>query len=348
MRRHGRRVTFAVTLLSIALVASGCFFLDTNRRNNFSGPSWDVPFAIALYDGTIRVSGEEEDTEFSESEEFVISLEGWNGDKASLDVLADDLADVTLDFEFDLPDLGDMSDVFDEDLEDKITLFSDAYMDLRISGDEGLHGELTLNITGISAVPGEGAIKATMKLGTGDTERVQLGSILSRKPTKLQMKFGGDLEAPGAVPEELTIHADIVVPLSIKIDEDVEYELADPESIGMSSEARQALADVPVSDIEFFVDLDEAFPLEFAVQLVFTSDALDNDEVVLTLSVPNSKVDKVDIAAVRDKLLGDDPHVQPRLVLAESDGAIRYPAGAEFSLKAHIILTVDVNTRGDQ
>lgn len=37
--RDGRRITFLVMMLAVAVVASGCIFLDANRRNDFTGPS---------------------------------------------------------------------------------------------------------------------------------------------------------------------------------------------------------------------------------------------------------------------------------------------------------------------
>ncbi len=147
MARDGRRITFLVMLLAVAVVASGCIFLDTNRRNNFTGPSWDVDLAIPLVNDTYSLVGENGENLADISKlppehlgELVFELpDNWNGDTLPVG----DLQTVAFD------DLVPLDDVWAaiRDIEDNfpfVTLDIGAELRATVAAPAGVTGSIEL------------------------------------------------------------------------------------------------------------------------------------------------------------------------------------------------------------
>src|SRR5690625_3439879 len=108
-------------VLAIAVVASGCIFLDADRRSNFRGPSWDVDLYIPLVSDTLELVGgiDDELEDFKEIETELGRLEfklpgGWTGEPVlSLDDLGDDELAADLNLRGAWDGLADVEEQFD-------------------------------------------------------------------------------------------------------------------------------------------------------------------------------------------------------------------------------------------
>lgn len=348
MGRYRRRVTFLVMVLAIAVVASGCIFLDADRRSNFRGPSWDVDLYIPLVSETFElVGGIDEDLEdFKEIETELGRLEfelppGWKG-IPNLDL--EELGDYELAADLDLKGVWDgLADVENEFDGAQITI--DGALRWTVFAPEGLEGEITLQLLGL--VDGrETSVQGTITLD-GSTEssgELNIKRFLDEKPETWTVKVGGELKGDGEteISGSLALHFDLSLMLELEFTKDTEFSLADPEPVPIDSDLRERLWDIPLSDVEFVLDM-EPKPFGFTLALRFTDGDADTDPAHLAVSVGLADDDNKlhDWRGVLDKLAGDDPRVEPILMLADSN--ISLPPSV--SVNAHLFVKADVNKR---
>lgn len=349
MRRHGRRVAFMVALLSIALVASGCFLLDANRRNNFKGPSWDVDVFIPLVSDTFSLVGEFDD-ELEDSQEHLIELgklkfdlpEGWPGNPIDLDQLGDDKLDV----ELDLQEVWDLLADVEEEFEG-VKLTIEGALRWTVVAPEGLKGEITLELTGETG-EGEVSVDDEIKLGGGAdlSDEMDITLFLQARPDTWMVKVGGELEGEEGfeVVGSLQLYFDLLLTLKMEFDQETEISLAERTAINIDSDMRERLRDIPLTDVELVLNV-EPVPFGFTVALRFTDgdDDDDDDPAYLAVSVGVDDDDAVvhDWRGVLDKLAGRAPHVEPILIFADSDDPISLPPSV--TVTAHVFVKADVN-----
>lgn len=348
--RHGRRITFLVMLLALAVVASGCIFLDTDRRNNFTGPSWDVDLLIPLVSETFElVEGIDEDLEdFKEIETELGRLEfelppGWKG-IPNLDL--EELGDYELAADLDLKGVWDgLADVENEFDGAQITI--DGVLRWQAVAPEGLEGEITLKLTGMGD-KGEVEVVDTITLDgtTALSGEIDIKSFLDDRPETWKVQVGGELRGDGQTELSgvLALQFDLSLMLELEFTKETEFTLADPASVPIDSDLRERLKDLPLSDVELVLDMNPE-PFAFTLALRFTDGDPDEDDdpayLAVSVGLDDDESTLHDWQKVLEKLAGDDPYVEPIIQL--EDANISLPPSV--SVDAYLVIKADVNKR---
>lgn len=346
--RDGRRITFLVMMLAVAVVASGCIFLDANRRNDFTGPSWDVDLVIPLVNDTYSLEGENGEnladlTKLHRERlgEFTIELpEQWNGDALNLAKLEDAVLDDSVPLDSVWAAIRDIENTFPF-----VSLSISAELHAKALAPEGVAGSIAVQF---ASEDGTETADLTIDVGQ-DVTVVDITPLLNKQPDVLQVNVvGGQLtKADGAAGTgELSLEFEAVLSLDVYIKNE-QYRPDDPMRLYIDSDVQEQLKNFPVSDVQIIVDV-EPLPFGVTLALEFTDGENDTDPAYLAVSVGvNEAGDDHGIQnnwqAVLEKLAGDEPYFQFVMAFADSDGPILFPS--EFSVAAHMIIRADVNKR---
>lgn len=344
-----------MTAALVAMMATGCIFLDADRRTNFLGPSWDVPFVVPLF--------AKQTQHIVDVFEFEIDPDGTLGFTRMLDRVEFDVPpgwqapNFTLEPQVMEVDVGDLADA------DSFG-FVDVVLSLHIVNDAGFGGTLKLKIDGMSDGEVDESKTANIPLGQSDPLRLNLTNVLNAKPDKLRLTWVAALQA-GASPVaggKFAVAPEVWVPLVLDIGPDgQQFPLGDAIALDLSEDARTTIRNAPITDVAIVMDVETRLPFGIQLDVAFGSDP---DEGTLTMFVPAAPTDEFGRAVlvathtvelvvgerVRSAMVADGARAEATLTLFGSGASqrIRLTRDDFLAFKAYATITAVVNDGGER
>lgn len=373
VNKDGKRVIGLAVFLVLAVTLGGCIFLDADRRDNFTGPSWDVPFAVPLspkqkvrfasmfedmlesgvaYDdvGNAGISIPMDPIEeriFPDDWELPTDDE-WPDDlpEEILEQLRGALPGFVASFEEDV----EMSDLPDLDVLDGFSVVLNELVFALTVTTTDLPGVLELEVVPVDkdGVEGEGAAEV-IALG-GEPQTVTLKISAADKPHTL--RFRGTLtieEVVNGLDASIRIEPELWVPLKLRVSGEHIVDLGDPIALELDDDARDTLRGVPISEVALVLDVETQLPFGVGLAVKFLDGMADSDGASVELKLPQrTEFETQTLAigpAVRDKLVSPDAHMAVELTLNGDGSTKQINRNDYFALKAHAIVTVEINSR---
>lgn len=335
---------------------AGCVFLDANRRNEFRGPQWDVPFAVPLFSKQTRY--------LTDLFEFDVDDDGTLGFRHTLDEV-----------QFRVPPGWTGSNyvteprVLEIDVEDLPKAdelgFVDVVLSLRIKNESGFRGTLSLQIDGISDGDVAEVKERDISLGRTAPVQINLTNVLNAKPDKLRLTWSATLQA-GTTPIQagkLSIAPEVWVPLAFHIGpEGQSFAFGEALPLGLGEDDRRTLREAPIGDVGVVMEVDTRLP--FGVELIahFGTDPEGEEGATVRLNVPPADTDATGRALaaarhtvellideeVREAIVRPDATLTTTVVLVgpKDNGQLRLTDEDYLSFRGYGILTAIVNKGG--
>lgn len=358
MGRMLRRLAPFVAMLVLAFATTSCIFLDSERRSNFRGPTWDVPLTIPL--------AAKETMRIADVFDFEIGEDGALGFAKTLDEMSFDVPPG-----WQTPDFKTEPQVLDVDLgewpdTDELA-FLDVILSIDIGNDAGFKGSLKIQIDGLSE---EGTITDSksrdVSLGRTGPVDFNVTELVNVKPDRLRITWSAKLDAgPGLIPGgTIAISPEVWVPLVLHIGGDGEsFPLAEAVPLNLDEQSRSTLSTAPVSSVTIALDVDTRLPFAFQLDVAFTDTSAGTEPVIVSAFMPPASTDDrgraVDALAhtvelvidesVRRALLRDGAMAEATMTLfsAAPSGRIRLQQDDYVAWKAYATIAARVNKGAD-
>lgn len=269
MGRYHRSGALVVTFVLFALATTGCVFLDEGRRQDFRGPSWEVPLAVPLFAKQTRQLVDMVDFEVSDED-------GTLGYRETLErvefevppgVTVPEFAFEPQTVEIDLVDWPDL---------DEIDLLADVVLNLRIVNDVGLDGRLNVKIEGLSDGDVEKVKRREERFDGDKSVSLNLTEILQAKPDKLRFTMGASLKT-GSAPGEggrIAVVPEVWVPIVLEIGpEGQDVPIGEAVALDLDEDTRTAIREAPLGEVALIVDVDTRLPFGVELELAFEPSA---------------------------------------------------------------------------
>lgn len=341
-----RRAGFVVAVLVVALAAGGCFVFDKERRENFKGPSWDVPLTIPL--ANLTVDGAEL-FEFEDGK--TVHEEPVGGFKFTLPQPWPIEGEATLDA---VRQSVELDDVWEDLLShDGITVSPRAFLQLSLDTGDALEIELDLGATADSGA----TVQQNVTLVGGDKVEIDFSPLLESMPERIDIELKPTVKSK-AGPDDPTVEFDAVFrvelfPLTIRL-APAGVEVAKPEPVAIDGDAKKSLEDIPLKNFSIVANVtdardpdatDPAVPLQFAVEFYSAPPAMDAAPVRYVVSLAGGQPDADAWAKIRDKLSGPDPHVGMKVLAESADKKLVIDSDASYRVEAYMVIEMNVNKR---
>lgn len=352
-KRFLKRTALAAALLLVALAAGGCFVFDKERRENFKGPSWDVPLTIPLANTKVDAAElfelEEGGFEYSQNidgvEKRVKGLPPGNVESVG-----------KLDHVQPLADLWDELSVA-EGVNVVLPGEGAVFIVLTLSGHEGLTTNFNLTLTPRRDGQDGERWEKPISLKGGASERVDISALMQGKPDELRVFVDIGVESDERL-EDVTIKfdAELLVNLStiaLSFDDDG-VEIVNPEPLRIDGDLKQSLQDIPLKNFNIVANITDArdpdakhpaVPLEFAIEFYAGPPAVDPDPERYVVSLAGGQPDPDGWAKIRDKLSGPNPHAGVKVFVAGDDKKLVMDPDASYLVEAYLVIEMEVNKR---